>query len=212
MPVSYLRTSRSSQRSFPRRSQGRPPAAYVWVHCATSAIAAQGGKLAVQLPRSVERILHLLRVDFAPVARPPSAASLLAATVASVVGSLAADALLVVIGQAVFPATRGYAHFQFGDYSKLTVIGVVIACLAWPVVTRISSAPRWLFLRMAVAVTLVLWIPDVYILGQGQPPRAVAVLFLMHLAIAVVTYGCLVCIARTRPVVLVPEAEATVRG
>jgi hypothetical protein len=105
----------------------------------------------------------------------------------------------VVIGQALFPSTKGYAHFQFADYSKLTVVGVVIACLAWPVVTRISSEPRWLFARMAVAVTLVLWLPDVYILLQGQPSKAVAVLFAMHLAIALVTYHALVQIARTRP-------------
>jgi hypothetical protein len=52
---------------------------------------------------------------------------------------------------------------------------------------------------MAVAVTLVLWLPDVYVLALGQPPRAVAVLFAMHLAIAVVTYNCLVHFARTRP-------------
>jgi len=123
----------------------------------------------------------------------------LVATVASVAGSLVADALLVVIGQAVFPATKGYAHFQFSDYAKLTVIGVIIACVAWPIVTRISSDPRWLFLRMAVAVTLVLWLPDVYILVQGQPTQAVAVLFVMHLAIAVVTYSCLVYIARVKP-------------
>jgi hypothetical protein len=158
--------------------------------------------LVTQLPRPLARALRLVRVDFAPACRQPSAGRLLAATLASVAGSLAADALLVVIGQAVFPSTRGYAHFQFSDYSKLTVIGVVIACLAWPVVTRISSAPRWLFLRMAVAVTLVLWIPDVLILAQGQPPRAVALLFVMHLAIAVVTYNCLVHLARTSPLAM----------
>ena len=38
------------------------------------------------------------------------------------------------------------------------IIGVVTACLAWPVVTRISSAPRWLFFRLAIAVTPVLWL------------------------------------------------------
>jgi hypothetical protein len=145
----------------------------------------------------------LLRVDFAPEHRQPSALSVVAATVAAIAGSLAADALLVVIGQAVFPSTRGYAHFQFSDYGKLTVAGVIIACLAWPVVTRISSAPRWLFAWMAVAVTLVLWLPDVYILAGGAPLKAVAVLFAMHLAIALVTYHCLVRIARTRPLTTV---------
>jgi hypothetical protein len=158
--------------------------------------------LVIRLPQPVDRALRMLHVDFTPSGQQPSAGSLLVATVAAVAGSLAADALLVVIGQAAFPSTRGYAHFQFSDYSKLTVIGVIIACLAWPVVTRISSAPRWLFLRMAVAVTLVLWIPDVLILAQGQPPRAVAVLFVMHLAIAVVTYNCLVRLARTRPLAM----------
>ena len=160
--------------------------------------------MASQLPQSVERALRLFRVDFAPAHRQPSAGSVLIATIASVIGSLAADALLVVIAQAAFPSTRGYAHFQFSDYSKLTIIGVIVACLAWPVVTRISSSPRWLFLRMAVAVTLVLWVPDVLILAQGQPPRAVAVLFVMHLAIAVVTYNCLVHLARTRPLTTAP--------
>jgi hypothetical protein len=43
-----------------------------------------------------------------------------------------------VPGPGCFPATWGYAHFQFSDYAKLTVIGVLIACAAWPVVTRIS--------------------------------------------------------------------------
>lgn len=152
-----------------------------------------------QLPQPIDRVLRLFRVDFAPAHRQPSAVGMLAATIASVAGSLLADALLVVIGQAVFPSTKGYSHFQFADYSKLTVIGVVIACVAWPIVTRISSSPRWLFLRMAVAVTLVLWLPDVYILVLGQPAKAVAVLFVMHLAIAVVTYSCLVHLARTRP-------------
>jgi hypothetical protein len=153
----------------------------------------------VQLPSAANRALRLFRVDFTPGHRQPSAASIIVATVVSVVGSLAADALLVVIGEAVFPSTKGYAHFQFPDYCKLTVIGVIIACVAWPVVTRISSSPRWLFLRMAVAVTLVLWLPDVYILAGGQPAKAVAVLFAMHLAIALVTYNALVHIAKIKP-------------
>ena len=41
---------------------------------------------------------------------------------------------------------------------------------------------------MAVLVTLVLWLPDAYILYRGQPGDAVAFLFLMHLAIVLVTY------------------------
>lgn len=51
---------------------------------------------------------------------------------------------------------------------------------------------------MAVAVTLVLWLPDLYILVKGQPAEAVAVLIIMHLAIAVLTYNALVHIAKVR--------------
>lgn len=151
-----------------------------------------------QLPPSLERPLSLVRVDFAPAHRQPSAVALLVATVASLVGSLAADAILVVIGTAIFPATKGYVHFRFSDYAKLTIIGVIIACVAWPAVTRMSSSPRWLFFRLAIVVTLVLWLPDLFILYRGQSAQAVAVLMVMHLAIALVTYNCLVRIAKVK--------------
>jgi hypothetical protein len=141
------------------------------------------------------RAAALVRLDFAPQHGQPSAWRLLLATVASVVGSLTADAFLVAIGTAVFPSTKGYVHFQFSDYGKLTVIGVLIASAAWPITTRITSDPRWMFFRMAILVTLALWLPDVYILHLGAPPRAVAVLMVMHLAIAVVTYTLLTRIA-----------------
>ncbi|MGH8996188.1 MAG: hypothetical protein ACRDYB_09220 [Acidimicrobiales bacterium] len=120
------------------------------------------------------------------------------ATVASIAGSLAADAILVAIGTAVFSTTKGYVHFRFSDYSKLTIIGVIVACVAWPIVTRISSAPRWLFFRLAILVTLVLLLPDLWLLAKGQPVRAVAVLVVMHLAIALVTYNLLVHVAAVR--------------
>jgi hypothetical protein len=145
------------------------------------------------------RALSLVHIDFAPQHRQPSWPRVLIASLAAIVGSLVADALLVVIGQAVFPSTKGYAHFQFPDYGKLTVIGVIIACIGWPVVTRVSSRPRWLFRVSAIVVTLVLWLPDLYILHGGAPGKAVAVLMVMHLAIAVVTYNCLVRIAPVRP-------------
>jgi hypothetical protein len=146
----------------------------------------------------LDRSLGLLKVDFAPTHRQPSAIRVVLATVVSLVGSVAVDAALVAIGEAVFPSTKGYVHFRFSDYSKLTIIGVVIACLAWPIVTRISSAPRWLFFRLAIAVTLVLFLPDLYVLKQGQPAKAVAILICMHLAIAVVTYNALVRLAPVR--------------
>lgn len=146
----------------------------------------------------LNQVTSRVRIDFAPRHRQPSWPRVLVASIASIVGSLAADALLVVLGQAVFPSTKGYVHFQFQDYAKLTVIGVIIACVGWPVLTRVSSDPRWVFLRSAILVTIVLWLPDLYILHGGAPAKAVAVLMVMHLAIAVVTYNCLVRIAPVR--------------
>jgi hypothetical protein len=146
----------------------------------------------------VSRAFSLIHLDFSPQHAQPAAWRVLLATVASLAGSLAADAILVAIGTAVFPSTKGYVHFQFSDYGKLTVIGVIIACVAWPVTTRITSAPRWMFFRMAILVTLALWLPDLYILYRGQPAKAVAVLMVMHLAIAVVTYNLLTRLAPVR--------------
>ncbi|HBV95388.1 MAG TPA: hypothetical protein DEG26_12090 [Chloroflexi bacterium] len=145
------------------------------------------------LPSTLRRWLRLVRVD--PTARQGSplpmrwAVALLVANAASLI----ADAILVVIGEWIFPSTQGFPHFQFSDYGKLTIVGVTIACVAWPVVTWISSQPRWLFLRLAVLVTLVLWLPDVWILLHGEPIQGVGVLMLMHLAI--ITYPALVILA-----------------
>jgi len=148
---------------------------------------------------SVDQLMRLVRLEWTPSHRQPSGVRVVIATIASLLGSLLADAVIVAIGTRVFPSTKGYVHFQFSDYGKLTVIGVLIASAAWPVVTRISSDPRWLFFRLAILVTLVLWLPDIYILHQGQSGKAVAVLMTMHLAIALVTYNALVRIAPVQP-------------
>lgn len=149
------------------------------------------------LPGWIRPGLRLLRVDFAPP-RPPSNGLVVLATVVAVGGSLVADALLVAAGVALFPATKGYAHFVFSDYARLTVIGVVVAGVGWPIVARVSSSPEWLFSRLAVAVSAVLLLPDLYLWHVGSPIDAVFVLVCMHVAIAVVTYTALVVLAPTR--------------
>lgn len=146
----------------------------------------------------LKQAMSLAHLDFAPEHQQPSGARVVLATLVAIAGSLLADAIVVVIAQAVVPGTKGYVHFQFADYAKLTVIGVIIACVAWPVTTRITSMPRWMFFRMAILVTVVLWLPDLYILMLGQPGNAVAALLVMHLAIALVTYNALVHLAPVR--------------
>lgn len=136
-----------------------------------------------------------MRLDFSPQHRQPAAARVALATGVAIAASLMADALIVVIAQWLAPSTKGYVHFQFGDYAKLTVIGILIACLGWPIITRVSSPPRWIYSRLAVIVTLVLLLPDVWLLHQGQPTKAVLALMVMHLAIALVTYFAVVRIA-----------------
>jgi hypothetical protein len=148
---------------------------------------------------AVDRAMTLARVELSPQHRMPHPVAVAAGTVLSIGLCLLADALLAKAGTALFPSTRGYVHFQFADYAKLTVIGVVIACLAWPVVVRLSSEPRWVFTRLAVLVTVVLLLPDLYIWLTGQPGRAVLVLVAMHLAIALITYNVLVRVAPARP-------------
>jgi hypothetical protein len=147
----------------------------------------------------VDRAISLTRFDPSPRHRGPLAVAVATATAVSVGLCLLADALLVLLGTAIFPSTKGYVHFQFGDYAKLTVIGVIIACLAWPIVARLTSAPRWLFGRLAVLVTAVLLLPDLYIWVQGQPGHAVLVLVVMHIAIGLITYNVLVRVAPPRP-------------
>jgi hypothetical protein len=149
-------------------------------------------------PDLTRRVMTLARLDSHPAHRPPPAWRVAVATLASIGLSLLADAALVAIGTRLFPSTKGYVHFQFHDYARLTVVGIIIAGAAWPVVVRVSSAPRWLFFWLAIAVTAVLLLPDLFILHQGQPFKAVAVLMTMHLAIAVITYILLVRLAPER--------------
>jgi hypothetical protein len=149
---------------------------------------------------TLDRALAMMRIDLVstPSHRQPLPVKVALAAVLAIIGSLAADAVLVAIGTHVFPSTKGYGHFQFHDYATLTVIGIIVACVAWPLVVRISSAPRWIFFRSAIVVTLVLLLPDLYILHQGQPFQPVFVLMLMHLAIGVITYNVLVRLAPAR--------------
>jgi hypothetical protein len=147
-----------------------------------------------QFPKSVQPLLRFFHIDFEPQS-PPTPLRLAVATIVSLGGSLLADWLLVKLGTHVFPSTRGFVHFQFSDYAKLTIIGVVIACAGWPLVTRLTSQPRRLFLQAAIVITIVLLAPDAYIWHNGAPGQAVFVLVWMHVAIAIVTYNALVRLA-----------------
>ncbi|HET9689774.1 MAG TPA: DUF6069 family protein [Acidimicrobiales bacterium] len=144
------------------------------------------------------RALGLVRYDPQPAHGQPGAPRWAAATVIALVGSVVADWVVATVTVAVVPSTSGYQHFRASDYIGLTVIGVLAACVGWPVVTRACSHPRWLFSRLAVLVSAVLLLPDVALLVQGQPVAAVVGLMVMHVAIGVVTYFALTRIAPER--------------
>ena len=120
------------------------------------------------------------------------------ATCVALAAALLADALLVAIGTHVFPTTIGYEHFRFNDYAKLTIIGVLIGCAGWPIVTRVTSAPRWLYGRLTVLITLGLFLPDAWLLIRGQPLKGVVVLMSMHVAVALAIYLAMVTLAPVR--------------
>lgn len=132
------------------------------------------------------------------------------AAVVALVSALGADAGLVALGTSLWPSTRHFVHFRVYDYATLTVIGVLVACVAWPVVTRASSTPRWLFFRLAVLVTLGLWLPDLWLLVRGEQARAVGILMAMHLSIALVAYNSLVRLAPARGDAVRPPGDAAV--
>ncbi|HEX3679152.1 MAG TPA: hypothetical protein VHU90_05485 [Galbitalea sp.] len=120
---------------------------------------------------------------------------LVVATVVALSGSLLACAVLVLIGVSVFPDTAGYVHFQFSDYAKLTTIGVLVGCIAWPVFCAVFVRPRLLYLWATILASVVLLAPDAWILLHGAPPHAVIILVAMHLAVAAATLSALLILA-----------------
>jgi hypothetical protein len=56
------------------------------------------------------------------------------------------------------------------------------------VVTRVTSAPKWLYGRLTILITLVLFLPDAWLLIHHQPPMDFAVLMSVHVAVAAVIY------------------------
>jgi hypothetical protein len=142
------------------------------------------------------RPARLTRTGSAPRAVPPTFRRLAAAGLAAAAVSLAADVVLATIGQAAFTVPASFTKFSFATYGLLTILGIVGATVAWGVVTRLSSRPRWLLIRLAAGVSALLLIPDFLLLGTpGNPTGPVMSLMLMHLAIAAITYSVLVRVA-----------------
>jgi hypothetical protein len=110
--------------------------------------------------------------------------------------SLAADVELAAVGRAVFTVPASFGKLGFGSYALITVLGAAGATVAWGVLTRLSSRPRWLLTRLTALVTAIFLIPDFLLLGTpGNPAGPVMILMLMHLAMAAITYTTLIKIS-----------------
>jgi hypothetical protein len=140
----------------------------------------------------------ILRLDLPWGRAQPSAWRWILATVLAVGASLLACLGLAHIAVVLDPDLAGYGHFQFADYGRLTIVGVVGACVGWPIVTWLTTSARRLYLWLAVVVTVFSLAPDVWILHTGQPPAGVATLVAMHFALAVITYPATVFLAPQR--------------
>lgn len=162
-------------------------------------------------PLLVKQALTRARLDWTPSDEPASTARAVLASVLSVVAALAFNAGLVRIVTTWSPSLKTYSHFHFVDYGSLTVLGVVGACVAWFVVSRISSSPRWFFARLAVVATIVLLAPDAWIIVGHEPIRAVSTLIAMHVAMALLTYNILVRVAPVRGDELTEVASSAAR-
>ena len=141
---------------------------------------------------------RFLGLDLPGRTRLPSVWRWILGTIVAIALSLAACAGLVAVAVRLFPSTAGYGHFTFGDYSKLTIIGVFAACVGWPFVVWITSRARWLYLWLGIVATVVSLAPDLWLLHLGQPATGVATLAVMHVALGVITYGAMVLIAPQR--------------
>lgn len=142
---------------------------------------------------------RVLRLDLPWGSAQPSWWRWLIGTVVAVLGSLLVCFLLAKFVSSADPSIAGYQHFEFSDYSRLTIIGVIGACVGWPIVTLFSTSARRLYLWAAILVVIVSLAPDAWILHLGQPAAGVATLAAMHVGLGVVTYPAMVFIAPQRP-------------
>jgi hypothetical protein len=133
----------------------------------------------------IKRARDLSRLDFQPRSHLPGALRVVLAGVIAAAGSLIADAILVALGKAAF-APHSFGPFHPSAWVPLTLLGVAGATVGWAILVRVSSEPRWVVLRAAVAVTVVLLLPDVGLL-PNNPTGPVFTLMTMHLAIAIIT-------------------------
>jgi hypothetical protein len=166
----------------------------------------------IVIPAEVRKFATALRADLPGVAGLRNLLRFLLAAVLSVILSLLACAGVAAATIAAVPSLGGYEHLRWPDWTKLTVIGIVLASLGWPLACAIWSRARRPFLILTVLVTVVSLVPDIWILRQGQPAGGVLALVVMHIVVAIVTYPTLVLVAPQRRAPADRSGRFAVRG
>ena len=120
--------------------------------------------------------------------------------VATAIAALLATPLnlaIEAVTRQAFAVSPDFPPFQ-GSVVPYTAAGVILAGVVYAVVRRFARDPDRLYVRLAIAVLVISWIPDVALLFINEPGAtvpAVASLMVMHTVAAVTVVTLLVRIA-----------------
>ena len=119
------------------------------------------------------------------------------ATAIALVLSVSADLGIEAFARQAFAVSPDFEPFQ-GTVAPYTAAGVVLAGLAFAVLRQFARDAARVYVRVAVVVLVLSWIPDVALLLINEPGAtvpAVASLMVMHTVAAAIVVTLLVRIA-----------------
>jgi hypothetical protein len=120
-------------------------------------------------------------------AGPSTLARAALALVTAVVAASVVDTVIAALAHAA-GASHGFRPLQFATYTSLTVIGILLADLAWLTVRARSADPGRLLRSLVPVVVGLSFIPDVLVGATKSQAHtswgAVGALMLMHLVVA----------------------------
>ncbi|GAB2979090.1 hypothetical protein GCM10023080_050640 [Streptomyces pseudoechinosporeus] len=82
-------------------------------------------------------------------------------------------------------APEDFEPLKPSSYTFLTALGVVLGALGWAIVRKVSRNPEELVRWLAPAVVLISFVPDFFLLDEGEVTGVVALL-VMHAVVAVI--------------------------
>jgi len=120
----------------------------------------------------------------------------LATAIAAAVGT-AADLAIEALGRSVLAVPSEFEPYH-GTVAPYTIGGVVLAGVAYWIVSRFARDPRTAYVRLSAVALVLSWIPDLALLAINEPGATVAAvgsLMAMHAVSAAVVVGLLLTVA-----------------